>query len=379
MVARTDEQTLSKRYRAWSRDGRDERARRLWAAARARSAGRGGVAMVARATGISESTVRRGLRELQGDQPLEPGRIRRAGAGRAPITTREPGLEEDLDRLLEPSERERPRSPLRWTCKSGATLAAALRELDHQVADRTVLRLLRRMGYSLQANRDSRDGARHVDRNAQFEYINRTARGAVAASQPLIHVELERLAGTADRRLAGTADRRLAGTADWRQVGITGETAALTVEAIGAWWEELGRPRYPIADTLTITADCGGSGSERTRAWRSELQRLADSCALELLVCHFPAGTSRWNAVEHRLLTFGALASPASSHRIAVNLVAGAGVASPSRTPTYERQAPSFSLPELDLSDRRPAAVNFVPAAFQGDWNYRIIRSVIKS
>jgi Rhodopirellula transposase DDE domain len=339
-VATADESTITARYERLSRASLlDERGRRLWAAMEARSAGRGGIAAVVSATGISESTVRRGLRELDLGEELPPARVRRPGAGRTPIAAREPGLLEDLDRLIEPVGHDADRSPLRWTCKSAATLAAALRERDHQVVDRTVLRLLKATGYSLQANRQTSDGARHPDRDAQFEYVNRTVRAAIANSEPVISVGLSR------REPEGH---------QWTQVGITGENAQLTASTILAWWDRLGKQRYPSAKTLTVSADCGGVSSERTRSWRLELQGLSDRAGLELVVCHFPAGTTRWVGVEHRLLNtvgHGRRGGPLS-HEVVISLIA---------RPTPGRRMTSYCLiqtrdrvADIELTGRQP-------------------------
>ncbi len=276
-----------------------------------------------RATGISESTVLRGLADLEsGERPL-PGRVRRH-PGRVPILEREPGLGEDLERLVDPVTRGDPESPLRWTSKSGAKLAEALREMGHDVVDRTVLRLLQAKGYSLQANKKTREGAQHPDRDAQFAHINRTVTEAIAAGQPVISVDTKKRELVGDFKAVGRElepkgrpvevrghdfrDEELGHaipygvydlTADegWVAVGITRDTARFAVNTIADWWEHLGRERYPHARSLTITADCGGSNSNRTRLWKVELQRLADQTGLEIVVCHFPPGTSKWRRV----------------------------------------------------------------------------------
>jgi hypothetical protein len=335
--------TITARYERLCEAGAlDERGRRLWAAGEARAGGRGGVAAVARATGLSESTVRRGLRELARDEVLVPGRVRRAGAGRTPVAERDPTLIEDLERLIDPVGRGSEQSPLRWTCKSGAKLAAALRERDHRVVDRTVLRLLRARGYSLQGNRQARDDARHPDRNAQFEFVSRTASAAIAASEPMISVELKR------------RDQ-----VRWSQIGITSETARLAAGAISRWWERLGTRLYPRPATLTIVADSGELGSDRTRAWTVELQALSDACGLELTICHFPAGTTRWDGVEHRLLSF----SPSLGFEAVITLVGEGTMPAPTYVWLGGPEQPAA--PDAN-------SVNLLPAVYEGDWNYRI-------
>jgi len=300
-------------------------------AAEARSAGHGGITAVVRATGISESTVLRGLKDLDSGEVLAAGRVRRLGAGKVPILEREPKLWEDLDRLVDPVTRGDPESPLRWTSKSGAKLAEALRGMGHDVVDRTVLRLLKANGFRLQANKKTREGASHPDRDAQFAHISQTAAAAIAAGQPVISVDTKKRELVGDFKAVGREfeptgtpvevrghdfkDKQLGhaipyGVYDvkadegWVSVGITRDTATFAVNSILSWWQHLGTQRYPEATTLTITADCGGSNSSRTRLWKLELQRLADATGLRIVVCHFPPGTSKWNKIEHRMFSF---------------------------------------------------------------------------
>jgi len=346
-----DEAAIAERHRLLSPE-LDERRRRLWAAAEARAAGPGGITAVVRATGISESTVLRGLKDLDTGERLEAGRMRRPGSGRKPITEADPALVENLERLIDPATRGDPESPLRWTSKSGAKLAEVLRGMGHDVVDRTVLRLLKTMGYSLQANKKTREGASHPDRDAQFEHINRTAAAAIAAGEPVISVDTKKRELVGDFKAVGREfepkgrpvevrghdfkDKQLGHaipygvydlTADegWVSVGITRDTAQFAVNTILSWWEHLGRKRYPHATTLTITADCGGSNSSRTRLWKVELQRLADATGLQIQVCHFPPGTSKWNKIEHRMFSFMSLnarGKPLESREVIINLIA---------------------------------------------------------
>jgi hypothetical protein len=401
-----DERAIAERYRLLSQQRvLDERGRRLWAAAEARSAGRGGIAAVVRATGISESTVLRGLADLESGEVLEPGRVRRPGAGQVPILEREPGLAEDLERLVDPVTRGDPESPLRWTSKSGAKLAEALREMGHDVVDRTVLRLLKAKGYSLQANKKTREGAQHPDRDAQFAHINKTVADAIRAGQPVISVDTKKRELVGDFRAVGREfepkgkpvevrghdfkDKELGhaipyGVYDlvadegWVSVGITRDTARFAVNSILSWWQHLGRERYPHATSLTITADSGGSNSPRTRLWRVELQRLADLTGLRIVVCHFPPGTSKWNKIEHRMFSFMSLnarGKPLESIEVIINLIAGTSTTMGLKIyaqlddRTYEKG--------VEVSDEQLAAVNITREAFHGEWNYAVIPSVI--
>ena len=346
-----DEAAIAERYRLM-RELLNERSRRRWAAAEARSAGQGGIAAVVRATDISESTVRRGLEELERVEALEAGRVRRAGAGRPSVIERDPGLEKDLDRLIDPVTRGDPESALRWTSKSGAKLAAALQQMGHEVVDRTVLRILKAKGYSLQANEKTREGAQHPDRDAQFQHINQTVAAAIAAGQPAISIDSKKRELIGDFKAVGrefeptgkpvevrTHDFKdkqlghaipfgiydLASDEGWVNVGIDSNTAEFAVNSVLGWWQHLGKQRYPAAAILTITADCGGANSNRVRLWKTECQRLADSTGLQIQICHFPPGTSKWNKVEHRLFSFMSLnwrGKPLESHEVIINLIA---------------------------------------------------------
>jgi Rhodopirellula transposase DDE domain len=400
-----DEAGIGERYRLL-RPELDERRRRLWAAAEARAAGPGGIAAVVRATGISESTVLRGLRDLESGERLEAGRVRRAGSGRRPIEETDPTLVKDLERLVDPVTRGDPESPLRWTSRSGAKLAAALREMGHDVVDRTVLRLLKRRGYSLQANRKTREGAGHPDRDAQFEHINATAAAAIAAGQPVISVDTKKKELVGAYKAVGREfepkgrpvqvsthdfpDKELgkavpygvydvANDEGFVSVGVSADTAQFSVASIHAWWEQLGQARFPDATRLTITADCGGSNSPRVRLWKTELQRLADDTGLEIEVCHFPPGTSKWNKIEHRLFSFIAMnwrGKPLVSHQVIIDLIAS--TATSTGLKVYARLDPTEYPTKVQVSDEQIAAVNLTGNDFHPEWNYLITPSVIK-
>ena len=403
-----DERAIAERYRLLSEQRvLDERGRRLWAAAEARSAGHGGIAAVVRATGISESTVLRGLADLESGEVLGPGRVRRPGAGQVPILEREPGLWEDLERLVDPVTRGDPESPLRWTSKSAAKLAQGLREKGHDVVDRTVLRLLKAKGYSMQANKKTKEGVSHPDRDAQFAHINQIVAEAIAAGQPVISVDTKKRELVGDFKAVGREfepkgepvevrghdfkDKQLGHaipygvydlTADegWVSVGITRDTATFAVNSILSWWQHLGSERYPDARMLTITADSGGSNSPRTRLWRVELGRLADETGLQIRVCHFPAGTSKWNKIEHRMFSFVSLnwrGKPLESLEVIISLIAatttntGLKIYAQLDDREYEKG--------VEISDEQLAAVNITRDSFHGEWNYLVTPSLIKS
>ena len=394
-----DECAIGGRYRALAGE-LDERRRRLWAGAEALSHGRGGQAAVVRATGMSATTVAKGMREIESGETLGAGRVRRAGGGRRALSETDPTLVADLEALVADEARGDPESPLRWTAKSVRTLAAALREQGHPVSHETVAKLLRRSGYSLQSNRKTKEGASHPDRDAQFGHINATAAAAIDAGEPVISVDTKKKELVGDFKNGGRqwrpkGDPTLVRTKDfkdeelgkvnpygvydigsdegWVSVGIDSDTAEFAVAAIASWWAQLGKARYPDATTLTITADCGGSNGNRLRLWKVALGRLADKTGLQISVCHFPPGTSKWNKIEHRLFSYIARnwrGQPLVSRQAVVSLIAattstaGLKVHAELDENDYERG--------IKISDAQLAAVNLAPDDFHGEWNYRI-------
>ena len=305
----------------------DERGRRLWAAAESLSIGYGGAAVVSDATGISLPTIRSGRRQLaSGDYERE--RVRRRGAGRPRLGVSQPGLKEALEQLVDPVSRGDPTSPLRWTCKSRAKLAAALTKAGWRVSSTSVGRLLHGLGYSLQSVRKSREGASHPDRNAQFEHINATADDFAQRNQPVVSVDTKskelvgdfknkgrewQPKGTPEKTLVHDFPQDASGKAipygvydmtrneAWVNVGRDHDTPAFAVASIRRWWRAMGKSAYRDAQELLITADAGGSNGYRSRAWKHELQKFADETNLRIRVSHFPPGTSKWNKIEHRL------------------------------------------------------------------------------
>ncbi len=399
-----DEAAIGERYRALAGD-LDERRRRLWAAAEARSHGRGGIVAVARASGMAESTIRAGLRELESGSSIGAARVRKPGGGRKPIADTDPTLLDDLERLVDPESRGDPEQPLRWTAKSVRKLADGLRELGHEVSHQTVAKLLRSRGYSLQANAKTREGADHPDRDEQFRHINRAAAEAIAAGQPVISVDTKKKELVGDFKAVGRElrpqgspipvrthdfiDKQLGkaipyGVYDigedtgFVNVGIDSDTAQFSVASIRSWWEHLGRERYPDASELTITADCGGSNGNRTRLWKTELQRLADETGLQVSVRHFPPGTSKWNKIEHRLFSFISQnwrGKPLVSHEVIVNLIG----ATTTRTglEVYARLDQGSYAKDIKVSNAELAAVNLNGQSFHPEWNYTIKPRVI--
>jgi len=383
----------------------DERQRSLFAAAEARSAGWGGVSAVWRATGIARSTVGRAMDDLDAGS-VPPGRVRRAGGGRKALTAKDPGLIEDLDRIVSPTTRGDPEQPLRWTIKSLRQLATALNELGHQISHTKVGQLLRTLGYSLQANSKTREGTNHPDRNAQFEYINTTVGAALVEGQPAISVDTKKKELVGDFKNAGRTWRPrgepeavrvhdfpipefgkaipygvydIAANTGWVSLGINHDTAAFAVNAIRGWWQEMGRPRYPQASRLVITADSGGSNSARSRLWKTELQSFADETGLTLMVRHLPPGTSKWNRIEHRLFAFitgNWRGQPLLTHQVMIELICG------TRTDTglvVRCRLDAADYPKgIVVSDHDLAAVNLSCDDFHGEWNYTIAPKSLK-
>jgi hypothetical protein len=381
----------------------DERLRRQWAAAEARELGWGGVTMVAQATGLSRTTITAGRRELElpaQRRAAEATRIRRPGGGRHALIEHDPGLLAALEALIEPVTRGDPESPLRWTCKSIRRLAEELTGQDHPVAANTVATLLHEAGYSLQANRKTREGAGHPDRNAQFEHINAWVRRFLDRGQPAISVDTKKKELVGDFKNAGREwhptgqpeevrvhdflDQTLGkaipyGVYDmlnnqgWVSVGIDHDTAQFAVRSIRRWWMQMGRRRFPRASELLITADGGGSNSCRSRLWKLSLQELADELGLRLQVCHFPPGTSKWNTIEHRLFSFitqNWRGKPLVSHQAIVSLIAG----TKTKTGLVVRAALDTDQYEtaIKVTDDQLGQLKLTPNAFHGEWNYTL-------
>ncbi len=381
----------------------DERSRRQWAAVEARELGYGGVSTVARATGLSRTTITAGQRELKlpaKKRVAEANRIRRPGGGRRRAIENDPELIEALESLVEPVTRGDPESPLRWTCKSTYRLAEELTKQDHPIGPRTVAMLLHESGYSLQANRKTREGNQHPDRNAQFGYINEQVQLFQKRRMPTISVDTKKKELVGDFANSGREwhpegqpeevrvhdfkDKELGkaipyGVYDmhynegWVSVGIDHDTARFAAESIRHWWEEMGAKRFPRARQLLITADGGGSNSHRSRLWKIALQELADEIDLKLSVCHFPPGTSKWNKIEHRLFSFitkNWRGKPLASRQAIVELISstttrkGLTVRAALDTHTYETG--------IKVSDDELAQVKLKRHDFHGDWNYSI-------
>jgi DDE family transposase len=381
-------------------DELSERARRRWAAVEAVALGRGGISAVSAATGLAHTTIRRGIRELSNANTSPSGRQRRVGAGRKRAEVVCPGLKAALEGLVEPDSRGEPMSPLRWTCKSTRRLAEELTVQGYAVGPTTVRHLLKEAGYSLQANRKTREGKSHPDRDAQFRYINDRVQAQQRRGQPAVSVDTKKKETLGNLKNPGQTWRRkgkprevdthdfpdprkgkavpygvydLRHNEAWVSVGISSDTAEFAVAAIRCWWKRLGRRRHRQATRLLITADSGGSNSNRSRLWKTELQKLSDETGLEIEVCHFPSGTSKWNKIEHRLfchITRNWQGQPLETYEIVVNLIGSTTTTTGLKV--YTDLDPNTYEKGREVTDEEFAEVNITPSRFHGEWNYVI-------
>ena len=394
---------IAQRY-AHVRESLNERARRLFVASEAVAQGYGGIALVSRATGVARRTIGAGIQELRQIEggwtpPWGNARTRKPGAGRKKTTAKDPTLLPDLQALVEATTRGDPESPLLWTARSQRNLVAALVAQGHQTSMKMVARLLKELGYSLQANRKRLEGAQHPDRNAQFEHINETIRHQLDAHEPVISVDTKKKelvgpyknGGRELRAQGDPEDVRVHDFVDedgkvapygvydlhkneaWVSVGISHDTAEFAVETVRTWWTEMGAPAYPHATSLVITADGGGSNGYRLRLWKLELQRFVDELGFPVTVCHLPPGTSKWNKIEHRLFSFitqNWRGKPLITHQVIVSLIAATTTRSglTVRSRLDARRYPKGRR----VSDTQLARVNLAPHAFHGEWNYTI-------
>ena len=378
----------------------DERLRRILAAAEAEAIGRGGVAAVSRATGVSRRAIAVGKKELKAPGPMPKRRVRKEGGGRKRAVDKDPSLMADLERLVEPLTRGDPESPLRWTCKSVRKLADELKAAGREVSHNLVAQLLRTMGYSLQANRKTLEGSSHPDRNAQFEHINEQVKTRQAQGQPVISVDTKKKELVGDFRNNGKELRPkgdpekvrvhdfiipelgraapygvydVTENSGWVSVGIDNDTSAFAVESIRRWWRSMGRERHPRAKRLLITADSGGSNGYRVRLWKRELQEFANETGLAVSVCHLPPGTSKWNKIEHRLFSFISQnwrGKPLVSHEAIVNLIAATTTKKGLRVAC--RLDPNSYPKGVTVSDAQMKEIHIERDPFHGEWNYTI-------
>ena len=377
----------------------NERSRRLWAGNESLSIGYAGIEIVSRATGLSRSTIIKGMKEITDKRELKD-RIRDLGGGRKKEVDKDPGIREELIRLIEPSTRGDPQSPLLWESKSLRKLSSELKEKGYDVSHVLVEKLLHDMKYNLKSNRKMNEGKSHADRNLQFEHINSRAIEFMKESQPVISIDTKKkeLIGNFKNNGKewkpkgefdevnvydfmqfavgkavpyGIYDMKL--NEGYVNVGIDHDTAEFAVQSIKRWWECMGKKRYPDAKRLLITADGGGSNGSRVKLWKIELQKFATETGLEISVCHFPPGTSKWNKIEHRLFSFitkNWRGKPLVSYEVIVNLIAN------TRTEKGLRVECSIDLDSYEkgikISNDEMLKLNIRTDEFHGEWNYTI-------
>ena len=384
----------------------DERQRRVLAGASARMLGRGGVSAVSRTAEMCRNTVITGGKEIVSGKASPGGRVRREGGGRKRLIDKDPDLLLELDDLVSPEARGDPMSPLRWTSKSTYHLADALREKGFEISPRTVGELLGEMGYSLQATSKQKEGAQHVDRDAQFQHINDTAVAFMTDGQPVISVDAKKKELVGEYSNAGREYQPkgepartkvhdfidpemgkaipygvydIGADEGWVSVGDDADTAGFAVATIGRWWAQMGKFRYPDATRLLVCADAGGSNGYRIRAWKVELAKLARETGLEITVCHYPPGTSKWNKIEHRMFSFITMnwrGRPLTSYRVIVQLIANTTTKKGLKV-NAERDQGSYPT-GVKISNKELAAVPLTKHEFQGAWNYTIYPEPLK-
>lgn len=378
-----------------------ERAYRLTSSALAKTLPHGGISLIANASGLSRPTIYSGIEELESDASiaLEPERQRRAGGGRKSLEEKDPTLEKDLAALVSPHQRGDPESPLIWTSKSLRKLAAELRVLGHSVGHVTVGRLLEKMGFTLQSNKKAHEGSNTPDRDEQFDFIDKTARAFIEMEQPVISVDAKKkeLIGNfknngREYHPSGEPEKveiydfvnergratpygiyDVAANEGFVNVGISHDTAEFAVDSIRRWWIEMGKPRYPHAHSLLITADGGGSNGSRNRLWKTSLQKFADEANLNICVCHFPPGTSKWNKIEHRMFSIISMnwrGRPLTSLEVIVNLIASAGTLTGLKIKA-EKSDKKYVCGEK-VSDEELQRLRILKADFHPEWNYAI-------
>lgn len=392
-------ETLKERYKML-KPFLTEKQKRIFLGSEAKMLGFGGISEVSRITGVSRRLVSEGIKEVKKPEEFTHDRIRKEGGGRKRTISKDKTLLEDLEKLIDPTTRGEPESPLRWTCKSLRNLAESLNAMNHKTSHRMVGELLHELNYSLQANRKTQEGGTHPDRNAQFEYINETVKKCQLKKQPVISVDAKKKENIGEYKNNGKEwqpkgipekvkvydfiDKKLGkvcpyGVLDieknigWVNVGIDHDTATFAVESIRRWWNTMGKEMYSQANELLITADGGGSNSSRSRLWKKEIQGLANETGLKIKICHFPPGTSKWNKIEHRLFSYISQnwrGKPLVSHEVVVNLIASTKT---SKGLKVNCQLDKNLYPTgIKVSDEELAKINIKRDIFHGEWNYSI-------
>ena len=403
MYQHRQEEIISKKFKQISLY-LNERALRIWVATEALSLPRGGVSKLAEITGLARSTIHLGIKEIQQKKTRnfinQIERTRQKGAGRKKSTEKDKTLQKDLEYLIDDTTRGDPMNPLRWTCKSTYNLADELNKMGHRISQKAVYNLLDQMEYSMQSNRKTKEGSDRPDRDAQFRFISQKVRDFQARNQPVISVDSKKKESIGEFKNVGQEwqkkgdpiktnmhdfpDKKLGkvtpyGVYDltqnkgWVSVGISSNTAEFAVTSIRSWWQEMGRQVYPDAKELLITADGGGSNGSRVGLWKKELRKLSDELKLEINVCHFPPGTSKWNKIEHKMfchITKNWRGRPLISREVVVNLIGstttktGLKIKAKLDTNEYEKG--------IKVTKRELKTLEIIEDSFHGNWNYKI-------
>ena len=376
----------------------NEQLLRLYAAAESLAIGYGGSSVVSRETGVSRRAILVGVREIKHPEHRINKGVRIAGAGRKKTSQKDPSLKADLEKLIEPTTRGDPESSLRWTCKSVRKLAEELKRQGHKTSHRMVAELLHEMEYSLQANEKTKEGGKHPDRNAQFEYIAQKVQEYQEEGQPVISVDTKKKELVGDFKNPGKELRPkgspekvrvhdfeipgfgkvapygvydVAKNLGWVNLGTDNDTSAFAVESIRQWWLSMGSKMYPEAKKLLITADGGGSNGSKVKLWKLELQKLANELRIEIAVCHFPPGTSKWNKIEHKLFSFISQnwrGKPLLSHEVIVRLIAATTTKTGLRV---TRSLDKKKYPKgIKVSKQEFGDISIQRNEFHGEWNY---------
>jgi len=378
----------------------DEKSHRLMVAAESKVLGHGGIEIVSKSTGVSRTTISSGLKELNNNDLTRTTRIRKKGGGRKKTIDKLPIVEKKLEQLIEPALRGEPDSTLMWTSKSLRKLSSELKSKGFDVSHKLVGEILKKKGFSLQANRKTDEGKSHPDRNAQFEHIHLKIKDFQTTNQPVISVDAKKkelignfknngkewhkkkepeevkvydfLSGAEGKAIPyGVYD--LSQNKGWVSVGIDHDTAEFAVETIKKWWAKMGSPSYPKANRLLITADGGGSNSSRSRLWKKEVQKLSDETGLTIDVCHFPPATSKWNKIEHRLFSYISQnwrGKPLVSYEVIVNMIASTKTEKGLEV-TCELDAKTYKT-GIKVTDKEMGSINLEKHDFHGEWNYTI-------
>ena len=407
MISKQEEENISNRYTAIKPFLYNEQQKRIFAASEARVIGYGGISILSRITGIDREAIAKGLKEIENSGDIDKARVRTAGGGRKRLEEIDPQVKEDLEKLMDSSTCGSPQSALKWTKKSLHNIEEELNKMGHEISHTTVYRLLSEMDYSMQGNQKAIEGnSQNPDRNKQFEHINYMVKEYQDKGQPVISIDTKKKELVGNYKNGGKEyclkgqpkkvnvhdfeDDKLGsvrpyGVYDiknnkgWVNIGTDKDTAVFAVESIRKWWYTIGRKSYPKATELLITADGGGSNSSRTRLWKYELQKLSSELNIDIIVCHYPPGTSKWNAIEHRMFSYISQnwrGRPLESHEVIINLIGstttkkGLKIECVLDTNKYEKV--------IKIDDKQMDSINIIRNEFHGDWNY-IIKSQLKS